>query len=378
MIIMLLTFLFSFAVIGEEIGYLVRSPKALLMGDAFTAAANDEFAIYYNPATLGNAKLVEFSLINPTFSLSNLLEDADKLDNLSSDPSDIATTIMNTPLFLQTMGGPVLKFGPVGFGLLANMKTNFILRNAVYPQLEIDYTFDKGFIFAYAHSWGRGGKYEKYNPYKRKKLSTSGYRFSLGASAKYIDRTVLSGNYSLFGVRLLNSITSGAGDLTQVRENLGYARGTAWGFDTGANFLYSTGRSELTFGLSILDIAGSNFTRTSGTVSIKEQAMIISSGLSFSQSFPALGYRLSMDLHPINSGYEFLRKLHLGGELSFPMIDVFFGYSSGYLSYGVQFDLWLMKITGGFYGVELGSSYREQKASRAVLQVSLFDFAYDI
>jgi len=370
--------LFSFNLKANEISYFLRSPKALLMGDAFVAAGDDEFSIYYNPASLGNGKILEFSSINPTFSLSNLLNDMDKFDDFPSDPAEISERIMNTPLYLQSMGGPVLKFGSLGFGLYANMSTNFILRNAIYPQLEVDYRFDKGFILSYAHSWGRGGKRSKYNPYKKNKVSSKGYRFSLGGSTKYIDRSVLVGNYSLFGVRLLNAITAGSSDLSQIRSNLGYARGSAWGIDTGASFLYSNGRSEFSFGLSILDITGTDFKRKGGTADINEQPMVITSGISFTQKRSAFSYRLSADLHPINSGYEFLRKLHLGGEVSLPLLDIFVGYNSGYLSYGIEFDLWLIKVTGGLYGIELGSKYREQEGSRAIVQISLFDFAYDI
>ena len=363
---------------SAETQYLVRSPKALLMGDAFTAAANDEFAIYYNPAALGNAKLIEFSSINPTFSLSNLLADADKFDSLSSDPADITESLMNIPLFIQTMGAPMLKFGPIGFGFLANLRTNFVLRNAVYPQMEIDYRFDKGFIFGYAHSWGRGGKYEKYNPYKKKKISTSGYRASIGASLKYIDRSVLIGNYSLFGVKLLNAITRGSSDLSALRESLGYARGSGWGVDAGFSFLYSTGRSELTMGFSVLDVAGTNFERDEGVASIPEQEMFLNFGLSFSQDLPAFDYRISTDLHPLNSEMSFLRKLHVGAEISIPVVDFFVGYGSGYLSYGVQMDIWLLTLTAGLYGIELGSEYREEEAKRAVVQLSLFNFAYEL
>lgn len=370
--------IYSFATFSAETQYLVRSPKALLMGDAYTSAANDEFAMYYNPAALGNGNLIEFASINPTFSLSNLIADADKFSSLSSDPAEISQTIMNTPLYIQTMGAPTLKFGPVGFGLLANLRTNFILRNVVYPQMEIDYRFDKGFILGYAHSWGRGGKYDKYNPYKRKKISSSGYRVSIGASAKYIDRTVLVGNYSLFGVKLLNAITSGATDVNTLRESLGYARGTTWGFDGGINFVLSTGRSEFTMGLSILDVAGSNFDRTEGTAAIPEQPMMINYGLSFSQDLPGFDYRLALDLHPLNSGMDFMRKLHVGGEIALPFFEVFLGYGSGYFSYGLQMDLWLLKLTAGLYGIELGSKYREQEAQRAIVQLSLLDFAFDL
>lgn len=378
MILLIFTCLFSLKITAGEIPYFLRSPRAMLMGDAFVAAPDDEFSIYYNPATLGNGKILEFSSINPTFGFSNILSEMDKFDNFPNDPSEIARRIMNTPLFLQTMGGPVLKFGSFGLGLFANMSSNFILRNVIYPQLEVDYRFDKGFITSYAHSWGRGGKQSKYNPYEKVKISSAGYRLSIGASVKYIDRSVLLGNYSLFGVRLLNAISTGSNDLSQIRSNLGYARGSAWGIDSGLSFLYSNGKSELTFGLSLLDIAGTNFTRKSGEVSISEQPMIITSGFSFSQKRAGFGYRLSADLHPINSSLDFFRTLHLGGIVSLPIVDLFVGYGSGYLSYGAQVDLWLLKLTAGFYGVEIGTSYREQEAPRAVIQISLFDLAYDI
>ena len=132
----------------------------------------------------------------------------------------------------------------------------------------------------------------------------------------------------------------------------------------GINYLYSTGKSELTFGLSILDIAGTNFERESGTSSIAEQQMMINTGVSFSQDLPGFDYRLSVDLHPLNSGIDFLRKLHVGSEISLPFFDVFIGYGAGYLSYGAQIDIWLLKLTAGLYGIEVGSSYREQEASR--------------
>lgn len=369
---------FSTVCSASETHYLLRSPKALLMGDAFTAIANDEFGIYYNPASLGNGKLIEFSAINPTFSIANLLSDADKFTNLSSEPTEVAETLMNTPLYLQTMGAPTLKFGPVGFSMFANLRTNFNLQNVIYPQMEIDYRFDKGFMLAYAHSWGSGGKYEKYNPYKRKKIASSGYRISLGVAGKYIDRSVLIGNFSLFGVELLNAISSGSGDLNTIRENLGYSRGNGYGLDTGISLLFSTGRSELNFAASILDVTGTNFERTEGTAEVPEQEMMINLGVSFSQDLPAFDYRIAIDLHPMNNSMEFLRKLHIGAEISLPVIDFFVGYGSGYLSYGLQFNLWFMKVIGGLYGIEVGSTYREQEAQRAIIQLSLFDFTFDL
>lgn len=45
---------------AQEVNYLARSPRALLMGDAYTAIADDEFTLFYNPAALGRNKGVSF------------------------------------------------------------------------------------------------------------------------------------------------------------------------------------------------------------------------------------------------------------------------------------------------------------------------------
>ena len=106
--------------------------------------------------------------------------------------------------------------------------------------------------------------------------------------------------------------------------------------------------------------------------------MMINSGVAYKQDLGIIDYTLSADLHPMNSSIDFSRKFHFGSELSLPLLTINAGWSEGYLSYGASVKLWPIKITTGFYGVEVGSKFREQVAKRFILYLSLFDFSIDL
>ncbi len=74
---------------------------------------------------------------------------------------------------------------------------------------------------------------------------------------------------------------------------------------------------------------------------------------------------------------DFGKRLRFGGQLGIPGLTFLGGINSGYYSYGAQVDLAFMKLTGGFYDVELGSKYKQIKSRRFVIYLSLFDFSFD-
>ena len=176
----------------------------------------------------------------------------------------VAERIINTPLSITAQGTPGLKFGPIAFNAFLANDANFILRNQVYPQLDVSYKFDRGFIFGFASSWGKGGKYKK-NEYTRAKKSTSsGSNFSLGAAVKYIDRQSLDGNFSLFGTKLYSSIVDGATDLDSLKDSLGFNRGKGFGFNLGGLYSWSSSLTEINFGIAVLDAFNTKFKKVSG------------------------------------------------------------------------------------------------------------------
>ena len=363
---------------SQELSYIGRSPRAQLMGDAFTAVADDEYTLLYNPAALGRNTGVSLTPINLALGGTNALEDLERFKNFpSADPSAIADRILNFPLTLQANGFPGLKMASFGFNLFANSKTNFILRNAIHPTLNLDYRYDRGFITGFAFDIGSGAKSSRIHKSSKSDVSL-GRRLSVGFAVKHINREGINSQFDLFGTTLLNKINSGSTSLASLKEAFGFSKGSGWGYDLGAEYAYSGGPGLFTAGLSILDIGGTRFKKTQGTADIPVQEMTINSGVAFKQDFGIFDYTLSADLRPITSGVVLSRKFHLGSEISLPFVTLNAGWSEGYVSYGGSLKLWPLKLTAGFYGVEIGSQYREQEAKRFILYLSLFDFSFDI
>lgn len=380
---MMKTILFTFtlltsAVSAQEVSYIGRSPRAQLMGDAFTAIADDDYTLFYNPAALGKNKGVSFTPINITFGGTNAIDDTDRFKDFpKSDPAAIADRILNYPVNFQASAFPGFKMSSFGFSLLAASKTNMILRNAIHPILDIDYRYDRGFIAGFAHNIGSGALSSKIKKSSKTKVST-GKRLSLGIAVKHINREGMNDQFDLFGTTLLNKINSGTTEINDLKRALGYSKGKAWGVDLGAEYAYSSGKSLFTAGLSILDVGDTQFQKTEGIGSVPKQEMTVNSGLAYKQDFGLFDYTLAADIRPLTSSIDISRKFRLGAELSLPLVTLNAGWSEGYLSYGGSIKLWPIKLTAGFYGVEAGTKFREQEAKRFIVYLSLFDFSFDL
>lgn len=357
----------SFSSLGQEVVHLGRSSKALLLGDAYTARADDEYTLFYNPAALGRNTGLEISPLNPQIGVTNALDEVDRFKDFpSSDAAAIADRLLGFPVFVQAGAYPGLKMATFGFNLFARSRTSLLLQNAIHPILDIDYRVDRGFVAGFAYNFGKSGK------------SKNGMRSSLGISIKHTQREGLIGQFDLFGTELLSKIASGVESVDDIKNSLGWSKGKAWGVDLGFEQSFRTSMSELSWGASVLDIGGTKFRKVSGNVDIPEQEMYINAGANWKQNFGIIAYSLSADIHPINSYIPFSRKFHLGLELDLPFISLLGGFSQGYVSYGLEFRFWPFKFIAGFYSDELGVEYKESEGKRAVFQLNLLDIDIDI
>ncbi len=363
---------------AKEIRHLMRSPQALLMGDAFTARADDEYTLFYNPAGLGRNSGAQIKLINPNIGVTNALDELDRFEDFpSSDASAISQRLMGFPVFVQLGATPTMKIGPFGFNLFANSTTSLSLRNATHPALDVDYRLDRGFIFGFAYSVGSGGSADLFK-LKSDRGPKSGKRCSYGIGIKHMNRQGLKNKFDVFSVELLNTIANGVDSYSDLRDALGFSKGKGWGGDLGLDCSVGGPMGELSFGASILDVFDTKFIKSSGDYDIPRQDMYINTGVAWKQDFGIFDYALSFDLHPINEPIEFGQMAHFGLEVGIPLIRAYGGWNGGYISYGAKFNVWPFEITAGFYGVELGSNFKEQKGSRAVIHLSLLDIEFDL
>ena len=361
---------FCFGLEASEFRYWLRSPKALLMGDAFTAVTDDAYTLFYNPAALGGVKDLQIAPLNVNVGVTNFLANMDILDDFPADAVGIANKVMNIPIYTQLGTAPGFKMGPLAVSLIANTSASIALRNATHPILDIDYRYDKGVVIGYAYSMGSGGK-------RVKGVIQPGYRLSLGTAIKTISREGLQGSFSFFGTDLLNAV-NGSSDFDVIRKKMGYSVGNGYGFDAGAEVGMASGNILIKSGFSVLDITDTKFVRTEGFRVIPRQKMAMNWGISFTQQFLLFDYTLSADLHPINTTADFASKIHFGLQIGLPGLKLFAGFNGGYPSFGGTIKFWPISITAGIYGVELGSSYRENQGARGILYLSLLDVDLDI
>jgi hypothetical protein len=370
-IFLLFNLLLTSYVQAREVKYIGRSPRALLMGDAYTAIADDEYTLFYNPAAMGRNQGLSFVPIDPAFEVTNVLDELDRFEDFpSNDVSAIADRLLGFPVHLKASAFPGLKMASFGFNLFASSSTSMILRNAVHPLMRIQNSLDRGFVAGFAFNMGKGAR-------KSGSAYTAGVRQSIGVGVKHMNREGLDGTFDLFGTSLLTSISTGVEDVDDLKEAFGFAKGKAWGVDLGYEVMFATTTTQFTMAASILDVGDTQFRKVGGTGDVPIQEMSINTGLSFRQDFKILDYTLSFDLHPLNQGLDFLRTAHAGAEINLPLVSVLAGWNAGYLSYGAALKLWPVKLYVGFYGVELGVDYKQEPGKRAVIQLSLFELNFD-
>ena len=108
--VLVLFILFSASAFGFDYPYTMRSPKALLMGDAYTAVNDDEYTLFYNPASLARHKsdltLYPFSA---QLSGTNVLSDMSRFSDFPSTPVGAADVLMDYPVHASAGIAPGFK-----------------------------------------------------------------------------------------------------------------------------------------------------------------------------------------------------------------------------------------------------------------------------
>lgn len=356
---------------GYEAPHGIRSPRGLLMGDAFTAVGTDEYTLFYNPASLGRHQHdLTFYPFNPQATGSNVINDLDKYKDLPDTPNGMADLLMNKPLHAGVNIAPGFKFFNFGFNFIASESVDVLVRNKIHPVMDVDYRSDRGFVMGVAIPLGpsrMGGA-----------KSTGGQLTTVGLGAKYIKRRGLKDTLALTGTDILDNIGADT-DAETIIKNLGITEGDAWGFDAGLEHVIRRGPHQFSFGLAALDITNTDYDvkkNLDGKTVAADRGQV-NVGTAWLMRTSLLKGSLSMDIRNLNREQEFMERFRLGFELGTPIISALGGWNAGYLSYGLSLDLGMLKVTAGFYGVEAGSQYNDIESERFVVYLSLFDFSFD-
>lgn len=349
--------------------YYMRSPTGMLMGDAFTAVNDDEFTLFYNPASLGRHKN-DFTIhpFNPQINGTNVLNDLERFEDFPNEPVGASEVLMDYPAHAAVGIAPGFKLFNVGVSFLANDSYDVLLRNKSHPMLDLDLRADRGVLVGVGIPLGTS---------RLSRKGQSGSQTSLGLGMKYIERTGVRDTLALAGPTVLESLDQD--ELEKILKTLGKVKGIGYGFDAGIEHVARSGPSQFVIGLSALDITGTDFkeAENENNLEVADNRDQINLGLAAGQDFKLFHYIVSADVRALNEQMDFGKRLRFGAQIGIPGLKLMGGLNSGYYSYGAVVDLALLKITAGFYDVELGSKYKQIKSKRFVLYLSLFDFSFD-
>lgn len=363
------TFLISTSAFAFNYPYTLRSPKSLLMGDAFTAISDDEYALFYNPASLARHKsdltLYPFS---GHIAATNVLADMDKFENVPDTPAGMADLLLGYPVHASGGVAPGFKLFNFGFTYIANESYDVLVRNRAHPMMELDIRSDRGFAMGVGIPLG---------PNRISKKSLTGSQTSLGFGTKYIKRTGIYDRLALTGPTVVDGL--GQDEISDLIKSMGQVTGDGWGFDAALEHVVRNGNSQYAIALSALDITGTEYTVDNNAENLKVAGTAdqVNLGVAAGQDFSLFHYILSADIRGLNEQMDFGKRLRFGAQIGIPAITVMAGLNSGYYSYGAELDLLFMKFSAGFYDIELGSKYKQTQSKRFILYLSLFDFSFD-
>lgn len=370
LLIIFVIFTFSLSTFSREERTLARNPRALLMGDAFTALADDQYSLFYNPALLARHKGFSFYPLNISISGTNVLSsDVDPDSLVASEPEELADELLGIPIHVGANWNPGFKMGRFAISAINNLNSNIVVQNKISPTLEIDHRLDKGFVAGYAHplsgNFSTGGV---------------GEQLSMGVSIKYVQREGIYDSHYLFGTTVLDALNTD--ELNDILDRIGQVKGQGWGVDVGFDYVKASGSSQLSMGLAFLDI-GTNIVTDDNVENrkVQSQPTQINFGTAWTSKLSSgFDFTLSADIKRIEqTDIEFFQRLHLGAELGLTSaLSVLVGLNAvDNYSYGLKLNSGLIKIYAGFFGTETGEKLGQADSERFTVYLSLFHFDFN-
>lgn len=351
-------FIANSVVVGQELNEGHRNARAMGMGNAFSAIAVNTEAIFYNPAGLARSGYY-WTIIDPALGVSGL----DSITNLQglTSSSGFADTLAAMAGKRTWIGGgakSAATFGYLGFAVYDDFSLSIGVDNAVNPSMEISLINDLGYAIALGFPL----------------LPT----IHLGASIKRITRT---GSRKGFGADIIGDIAQGAASPDTLINEI-QKTGLGYSMDLAMNVTLPTPiRPVLSFIWRNVGNTKFTSTKTGGTAPpTDEDEMIFAAALEIDAPgitlTPAFEYR-----HLNNAAVPLAKKVHLGVELSLPLLDLRAGFHQGYYTLGAGLSLGLMQLDLATWGTEMGAYSGQIEDRRYLIQMTLelgFDGGFDI
>ena len=338
---------------AESNAILYEGIRPLGMGNAFTAVADDENAVFYNPAGLSYISSFTIGVLNPRIGVAtdsiDLIDDAGDTDfDVTAEVADLLREYTGKPQHASLglfphMGLNLFESG-VLFGVLSQVSADIEIRNPTWPESHIHLNADVAPVV------GAGLRIP----------TVEGLR--IGAAMKYLYRNSLNEMYTPAQIA--------ADDFEDIVED-DLHTGSGVSIDIGAiyempeliPFVDST-----RFGLAALNLPDMSM---GDATKVKHQ---VNAGMAVEKTLlPWCSVVGAFDIHDITysaiDGSQISRRIHMGAELRVPVVSIRAGVNDGYLSAGGTLDLKIFKLDLATYAIEQGAYAGQKDDRRYVAQI---------
>jgi hypothetical protein len=323
------------------------------MGGAFTAVADDQNALYFNPAGLSQIKVFSLGILNPQVEASeNSVDLFNDMSDIDKDDSGAVADVMrkyvgeNNHIKVTTEIYSGFRAGSAGVmvSALGQATADIRIRNLVNPVAQINAVADYGVIV------GAGMDLPFVNGLK------------VGATLKGISRRSLNEEYT--------AETLADDNFDDIIDD-DQEDGSGISADIGV--LYTTSAlkvTDLNLALVAQNIPEMDFGDAMDT---KTQ---FNAGIALSQKVMGMTVTEALDVYDFtdNAGGDdsLEKKIHLGVEVALPVIlSVRVGLNQGYATAGATLNFKAIKFDVATYGEEIGVVGGQQEDRRYVAQISM-------
>ena len=351
----LLSFLFISSLCSAKALYQpMMSTRNWGMGGTGVASTRGVDALFVNPAALARTEGYSFTLFEaqPTAG-TNSQRLIDQSQNMGSNlASADLSGLYGQTFFADVSAKSGMVFPYFGFAFYSSNRMSETFNDPVFPTFNVDFVSDYGYLIATAIPIGP--------------------QASFGIAGRHIKRWEAKTDLlvtDLVGTTDQNLIQSVANDK---------GAGNALDVSFLATF---PGDLNPTLGIMWHDLGMTRFEPSSGNGPVRQDDNLVM-GVSLQHPFALATWTHAIEYKFIRTeGEDISKKIHLGTEASFGVLDLRAGFSQGYLTYGLALDFSFLKIEAASYALELGNSAGQNRNDRYQASISLnldFDQAFKL
>lgn len=326
---------------------IVRSTKALGMGDAYYAMGEDQYTMFYNPAGLARIDNSRWSIISLQLGANNNLMDNKNAysDTDWDDEAEVADFLRDIIGDYQNFNGtffPAYYRKNFSLGVFASAQVTGIARNKMFPELDTDAVIDYGIIGGISRSF----------------MSD---RLDVGVSVILMNRSSLSETYSVADIasdEFDEIIEDDLEDGTGLLANIGVIYN-----------ITPKNTSNLRVGAAVNNIG------TTDMGDAEDLETTVNLSVAYSPTFGSISTDFVADFRDIlmanDQDSDIPKRVNLGAQATWKALAVRTGLHQGYFTMGLGLDLRYVTLDYAYYQEEMGAYSGQLEDERHVLTLSL-------